>query len=86
MKLMNVLGILGAFFFLLKIVIHIFIKRKIDGKFYIGPGGSFLNPILFLPIFDDIPGSLGLLKRVANISYATAVALLLLFVIGVNLQ
>jgi hypothetical protein len=86
MNWVDTLGVVGSLLFLSKIGVHIFIKRKVDKKFHIGASGRFLNPVLFLPIFDDVVGGLKPIKRVGNLIYVIAIVLILIFVIGTNLH
>ena len=85
MKWIGTVGIIGSFLLLVKILIHIYIKRKIDKKFYIGASGKFLNPVLFLPIFDDVVGYPKALKTIGNVMYLVSIVLILILVIGVKM-
>jgi hypothetical protein len=84
MKIIDTIGVFGGFLFLFKIAIHIFIKRKVDRKFDVGPSGHFLNPVLFLPIFDSVDGNLNKLKSVGNTMYFLSIILLVAFVVASN--
>jgi hypothetical protein len=86
MTLIGTVGYIGGLMFLIKIAVHVYIKRKIDKKFNIGPSGSMLNPILFLPIFDDVVGSVKALKTVGNCIYFASIMLILIFVVGANIH
>jgi len=85
MNWVNTAGVIGSFLFLIKIVIHIFVKRKVDKKFYIGASGHFLNPTLFLPIFDDAVGHLKAARKIGNLFYFVSIILILIFLIGTNM-
>jgi len=80
MKITETIGVIGCFLFLLKIAIHIYIKRKVDKKFDIGPSGHMLNPVLFLPIFDDVVGYPKALKNFGNLIYFVSIILILILV------
>ena len=86
MKLIDLLGVLGCFLFLIKIAVHIYIKYKLDKKLDLGPSGNMLNPIFFLPIFYDAAGYLKSLKKIGNIMYIVSILLILIFVIGSNMR
>ena len=45
MSWVNTAGIIGSFLFLIKIMIHLFVKRKVGKKFYIGAIWAFLKPL-----------------------------------------
>jgi len=81
-----IIGLFGSFLFLLKILIHVYIEKKLDKRFSIGPSGNFLNPVLFLPIFDDVPERMKALKKVGNLVYGISITLIIIYVIGLNLH
>jgi hypothetical protein len=82
----NIIGLIGSFLLLIKIGIHIYIKLKVDKKFYVGASGHFLNPTLFLPIFDDVVGYPRALKKVGNLFYLISIVSILVFLIGTNIH
>ena len=82
MNWINNIGVVGSLLFLVKIGVHIYIKSKIDKKFHVGASGHFLNPVLFLPIFDDAVGPLKPLKKAGNLAFIIAIILILIFLIG----
>jgi hypothetical protein len=86
MKLIEIPGTVGALMLFVKIVIHVFIKLKVEKKFSIGPGGNMLNPILFLPIFDDVVGYLKVLKKIGNLMYVFSLILIVISLIGINIH
>lgn len=86
MNWVNTAGVIGSFLFLIKIAIHIYIKRQIKEKFYVGASGDFLNPILFLPVFDDAIGYLKVVKIVCNLIYLVSIILITIFLIGTNMH
>jgi len=80
------MGVVGCVLLFVKIGIHIFIKRKVDKKFDIGPSFGMLNPELFAPIFDDVVGYSKALRKFGNIIYLVSIILILIFIIGVNIH
>lgn len=86
MNIVDIIGIVGALLFFIKLGIHIFIKRKVDKKFGYGSLGHFTNPVLFFPITDDVTGYLKSVKKVSNFTYIIALVLIVIFVIGINMQ
>ncbi len=86
MSWINPVGVTGSFLFLIKIAIHVYIKRKVERKFTIGASGNLLNPILLLPIFDDVPGYLKVLRIAGNFIYVASIILIVIFLVTTNLH
>jgi hypothetical protein len=76
------IGIIGAFLLLGKTGMHIYLKRRIDKTFDVGPSGRMLNPELFLPVFDEVAPPLKVLKKLCNVVYLVSIAMIIAFVIA----
>jgi len=86
MRWIDILGVIGCVLLIVKIGIHLFIKRKIDKKFDIGPSFNMLNPELFAPIFDDVTGYSKVLRKFGNIIYLISIVLILIYIVGINIR
>lgn len=82
MNWIDIIGTIGIFLFLAKIIVHIYLKLQVDKKFYVGASGHFLNPELFIPILDDFSGTLKVVKKVFNIVYVISVTMIVFFAIA----
>jgi hypothetical protein len=81
MTITDWLGVVGSLLLLIKIGIHMYIKRSVGKKFPLGSLGRYINPIFFLPITDDVV-SLNFQKRIGNVSYVISLVFIVIFLIG----
>lgn len=80
----ELIGIIGALLFFLKIGIHVFIEWKSDKKFELG---TFMNPTnlsMVFPIFSNVVSGLKNVKRIGNVIYIISLVLITVFLIWEN--
>ena len=82
--MINGIGIIGAFLFLIKIFLHMYLKSKTSNPISVLSVGRFSPPELFIHYFDDAPHGYKWLKKTVNIIYAVALLCIGIFLIGVN--
>jgi hypothetical protein len=81
------IGVIGGFLFFVKIFIQLYIRKPIGEKNVLGAlQGHFSDPMLILPIFEDVPDKLRGLKKLGNILYAVSIISLVLFLIAHNMK
>jgi len=87
MDIWSILGIIGTLLYFLKIIIHFIIKRSLDKNYSIGNIGQYTEPeLIFLPINDEVGKNLRLIKKIGNIIFPIAILLIVVFLIGDNLN
>ena len=83
--IIDTLGFGGVGLFTLKVVIHFYIKRVIDKKYSFSNFGRFTDPMLLLPIFEDVKPNLQIVKKIGNILYAISIIMIVIFETMLNL-
>jgi len=80
---MYIIGVLGAFLFLIKIIIHAIVKQLLDKTYFSDSFGQFRDFALFFPILIQVPKKLKPVKIIANIFYFIAILLIATYLIPV---
>ena len=75
---MNVLGSIGGVLFIIKVLVHIYIKYSLNKNYEAGPAG-FLNFELLFPILDDVKVNLTALKLLGNTLFILSIICIIIF-------
>lgn len=86
--MIDTVGFLGALLFFLKVFLHIWLMTKLKERYI----RTILSPSsigrlqLFFPFYRDVPRDLKFIKTAINTIYVIAVLLLIIFLIGKNIN
>ncbi len=79
--IIDILGYGGGGLFIIKVIIHVYIKRVTNKKYSFGTFGRFTDPVFFLPIFEVVKPNLEIVKKIENVLYIISVILLVSYLI-----
>lgn len=85
MSLIDNIGTLGAGLYMIKIIIHGYIKAESDEKSWVSGANLIDSEIILLPVFKELENGRKELRLFCNILYGVSVGSLLIFLVGTNM-
>jgi len=84
MKLIDKIGVLGAWLYLVKIIIHGYIKSQSDEKSWASGANLIDSEIIFFPVFKELENGRKSLRLFCNVIYWISVAFMALYLVAIN--
>lgn len=78
----QIIGITGGMLFFVKLFMHVYLIRVTDKKYSFKSLGAFTDPMLFLPVMDEVGPKHKVVKIVANVCYTFFVVCMAVCIIG----
>lgn len=87
--MIDTLGFIGGWLFLLKVILHIYLMSRIDKDFaeaVLFRVNSLQRGKTFLPFTANVPEKYKIFKIIINVLYAISLVLIAIFLIDFNLK